>query len=537
MSLSIVFDNRTFEVSSNAAATPEELAIPGYEDLAIYRLPAGDTRVKHALEDPEFYRHGWNSWSPTAWRKLSDYPWRVWNNPGRSRTAEDPITDAVDTHRGYQVGALSFADSKVMLLGSLSRGGALVEADSRAMRGIVPTSAGPFNIEGGSSAEGEPWVLILGDELRAFEAYGKLLADALDVAPRASQKIAQRGAAPVWSSWYSWFEEITQEIISAEISHAAKAGYSVLEIDDGWEESVGTWEPNADFPDLPGLARQIREAGLRPGIWVSPFIAKADSYLVRNHPDWLVKEPDSDEPIDAGFNWGTRLYALDTTHPQALEWVKDIFTELRSWGFDYFKTDFIYAAAMPGRRYADVPREEAYMRGIQAIRDAVGEDAYLLGSGGLPAASLGILDGMRMGPDTAPYWDNMDRYRDPSGPAVANALRNSLSRFWWKPWIDTDPDVALVRTRGSLLSPEVNRLTLDAAIACGTFGCSDPGQWLTDTERSVLMDAISDAKKEAEGELAITQTGRYTFTIGERVVDFDQWLNPKGRISDRLLVK
>ncbi|MDO5035295.1 MAG: alpha-galactosidase [Actinomycetaceae bacterium] len=536
MSPTIVFENHTFHVSCQTH-DPRKHRVSGFDGLDVYILPAGNIEITHELGDTEFYRHGWNSWSPTAWRQLSDYPWRVWNNPGRSRTAEDPITDSTEIHRGYQLGALSFGDDQVILLGSLSRGGALVEADQETLRGIIPTANAPYEIEGGSSAEGQPWALLIGDELSVFEAYGRLLAEHLGVKSRLEQKIPTRKAAPVWSSWYSWFEEITEDIIRAEIPHAAASGYEILEIDDGWEVSVGSWEPNSDFPNLPGLAREIREAGLRPGIWVSPFIAKADSYVVQEHPDWLVKEPDSDDPIDAGFNWGTRLYAVDTTHPEAVEWIKSIILQLREWGFDYFKTDFIYAAGMPGRRHLDVTREEAYMMGIRALREAAGEESYLLGSGGLPAASLGILDGMRMGPDTAPYWDNMDRYRDPSGPAVANALRNSLTRFWWKPWIDTDPDVALTRTRGSLLSPEVNRLTLDAAIVCGSFACSDPDEWLTDEEREVLRGAIKDAKAEAAGELPIRQTARYIFEIGDREVDFDQWLNPRGRISDRLLVK
>lgn len=536
MSLTITFDNHNFDLST-CGQELQRITIPGHGELDVYKLPAGDVQLTHNLGNVEFYRHGWNSWSPTAWRQVNDYPWRVWNNPRRSRTAEDPITDSTTVHRGYQVGAISLEENRVVLLGSLGRGGSLVEADTESLRGITPTAGDSFNITSGASSSNQPWVLIFGDEIECFQAYGECLANALNVSPRSEQSIANRKSTPVWSSWYSWFEEITEEIIRAEIPSVAASGYDVLEIDDGWEISIGTWEPNSDFPNLPGLAREIQDAGLRPGIWVSPFIATEDSFVVQEHPDWLVKEPNSDDPIDAGFNWGTRLYALDTTNPEASLWIKSIFEQLRDWGFNYFKTDFIYAAAMPGRRFADVPREEAYMQGLKTMREAVGEDAYLLGSGALPAASLGLLDGMRMGPDTAPYWDNMDRYRDPSGPAVVNALRNSLSRFWWKPWIDVDPDVAFARTRGSLLSPEVNRLTLDAALICGSFSCSDPDEWLSDSEREVLRAAIKDAKAERAGVLDIQQKSRYVFTVGGREVNFDEWLNPSGRISDRLLVK
>ena len=529
------------------------LSLPGFEDLTIVRLPAGSVSLTHDLVDPEFYRHGWNSWSPTAWQPLSRDPWRVWNNPSRTQTAEDAATDSSLVHRSYQVGALTSAGT-TLLLGSLSRGGALVDASGNELRGCAPISPNThlsplpedtLQISGGSAAEDAPWVVIIGEEQRAFSAYGTLLAQELGAPLRHEITSPLRHSGPVWSSWYSWFEEVTQDIVTEEIPHATDLGYRVMQIDDGWEQGIGMWEPNDDFPDIAGLAADIHRAGMRPGLWLAPFIVTADSPLAAAHPNWLVLDPEENRPADAGFNWGKPLYALDTTHPEVESWIRSLMERACSWGFTYFKIDFIYAAAIAGRRFADISREEAYVRGIRTIREAVG-DAYLLGSGALPAASLGILDGIRVGPDTAPYWDNTERHRDPSGPSVLNALRTSLSRVWWKPWIDVDPDVALTRTRGSLLSPEVNALTHDAALVCGFFGCSDPGTWLTEAERDVLRSTIARAggfcPPEAPAPLPharvhVEQIGRYLFTIDGRLVDFDAWLHPSGRISDRLLVK
>ena len=40
------------------------------------------------------------------------------------------------------------------------------------------------------------------------------------------------------------------------------------------EAGVGTWDRgNEKFPDMPGLAAEIRKAGARPGIWIRPLLA------------------------------------------------------------------------------------------------------------------------------------------------------------------------------------------------------------------------------------------------------------------------
>ena len=178
-------------------------------------------------------------------------------------------------------------------------------------------------------------------------------------------------------------------------------------------------------------------------------------------------------------------------------------------------------------------REEAYRAGLLAARRAAPE-AYLMASGGIPAPSLGVVDGIRVGPDTAPYWDNAERHRDPSGCGARNALRNSIARAWLRTLVDADPDVAYARTRGSLLSPEANAVTQDLARVMGVLGCSDPASWLTAEEASIVASLCAEfdgRRPEAE------QLGRSVFRVDGRRVDFGPWISPRGRISDRLLAK
>jgi alpha-galactosidase len=120
------------------------------------------------------------------------------------------------------------------------------------------------------------------------------------------------------------------------------------------------------------------------------------------------------------------------------------------------KIDFINAAALPGRRAnPKLTRTEALRAGLEAIRLGAGEDAFLLGSGCPFGPAIGVVDAMRIGPDTAPSWEPYFHWlpwvrpltkKNPSIPSLRNALRNTLNlsslhqRWWWN-----DPDCLLAR--------------------------------------------------------------------------------------------
>ncbi|QOR47896.1 alpha-galactosidase [Trueperella pecoris] len=471
--------------------------------------------INHPWGATEFFRHGWNSWSSTRWWHMAKKPWRVWDNPDRTLTAEDAATDNPQVHTSAMVTALCGPDGEVFLVGALRGESPTLRIDECSVSCTADSDA--------------LWFIATGLEVEVFSDYVAALAQ-----ERGLQSLPRVGATigPIWSSWYSWFEEITDEIISAEISPARELGYGSIQIDDGWESRVGNWSPNDKFPaGMADLSGRIHDAGLKTGLWVAPFIALPGTPVLERYPQMFLKDAHG-ELLPVGHNWGEHYYGLDFSRPDAHEWLAETMTEIAGWGIDMFKLDFIYAAALEAERVG-MGREEAYRAGLVTIREAVGPDVYLLGSGAVINASFGLLNGVRVGPDTAPYWDNTERKGDPTGPSVLNALRSSLSRTWLRPLIDCDPDVAYFRTRGSLLSPEVNELTADASLACEFAQCSDPAAWLSDDERGQVRRWAENARRAPD----VVQTGRYTYTIDGREVDFDTYLNPTGRVSDRLLVK
>lgn len=255
-----------------------------------------------------------------------------------------------------------------------------------------------------------------------------------------------------WSSWYQYYLDFNYErmISDLEKSKELDLGYEVFQIDDAWEVDIGDWVPNEKFPSLKEVADKIASYGYKPGIWLAPFSISETSSVFKNHRDWLVKN-ESGVPVVAYENWNKKIYALDITHPEAVEWLKNLFVGLKANGFDYFKIDFLFAGAIQGKRYAhNVSPIEAYRKGLKVIREAVG-DSFVLGCGAPLLPSVGLVDGMRISADTAPFWD--PNSPDIGYPNAYYALRNVITRnfmnnvLWWN-----DPDCLMLRKEDTQLS-------------------------------------------------------------------------------------
>jgi alpha-galactosidase len=274
------------------------------------------------------------------------------------------------------------------------------------------------------------------------------------------------GRNPIgWSSWYQYFTGLTADDLRKNLRLSAEDGYpfDVFQIDDGYERDIGDWlEVKDGFTGLAELAALIREAGFTAGIWTAPFSASETSKLFLSHPDWFVAEGGRPKPCYR--NWKKTIYALDTTHPGAQTWLHRIFRRFRSLGYSYFKIDFLFAAAMEGDRFDAVTPIQAYRQGMSVIRSAAGDD-FVLGCGAPLWPSLGLVDGMRVGEDTAPFWDaGMSGI---AGPNAFIALKNPILRAFMNRcfWLN-DPDCLLLRRRDIRLTDNEKQLY---ARVCGAL--------------------------------------------------------------------
>ncbi|WP_051640105.1 glycoside hydrolase family 36 protein [Cellulomonas sp. URHE0023] len=456
-----------------------------------FLIPSGDVTMVHPFETTEFFRHGWNSWSPSGWRRVDDAPLRIYGSEQRLLTADDARNDTPHAHSGSAVGAITLPDGEVILLGALGLGAPRVGATGTTLWGTT------------EELDGE-WYLARGPETEVFARYAELVADRLG--SRTSS------AGRVWCSWYSFYEDLDENLVRDTVDGLAGLPFDVVQLDDGWERSVGDWEANDRFPTgMAATAQLIQSAGFRAGLWLAPLIALPDSAFALERPDLLVQGLHG-RPLVAGYNWGGPYYALDTTHEEVKAHLRELFRRVVGWGFTYLKLDFLYAGALEGLRNAPVHREQAYRDAIDLIRDTVGDDVYLLGCGAPIIPSAGTFDGIRVGPDVGAYWENSERPGDPTGVGAKNAFLASIHRAWLRSVYETDPDVVYFRRRRSLLDDEQRQLLEDVATILGFKSTSDPAAWLA-------PDEISDLRRWLERAETVTQRGRYVFQIDDRIVD------------------
>lgn len=329
-------------------------------------------------------------------------------------------------------------------------------------------------------------------------------------------KRSDKPAPRIWCSWYSLYTAIDESILFRIFNELGDLPFDVLQVDDGWQTSIGDWETNGKFPSgMNALAERIKSTGRKAGLWLAPLIAVESSHLFREHPDWFLRD-ENGKFVSAGFNWGEQLYALDTTRPAVTDWLSALMKQVRAWGFDYLKLDFLYAGALPGKRFADMPREAAYRQALKLLREAMGHDAYFLACGAPIIPSLGLCDALRIGPDVSDKWEDP---RDATllynftTPGARNAVRTTMSRLWLQSLVAVDPDVVYFSGKENSLSAEHKQLLQDLAVICNFKATSELPQWMTHTERESLRGFLTTSPQ-------VKRINRAAFQIEDRIIDF-----------------
>jgi hypothetical protein len=212
-----------------------------------------------------------------------------------------------------------------------------------------------------------------------------------------------------WCSWFAYFEGITEENIkkTADIMGEVLApyGYEYLQIDDGYQQGEGLpegWlQPNKKFPGgLEHLAEYIRKKGLKPGIWTN--VAFDQEEFARDNKELFVLD---DAGRVAHGNWIG--ISVDGSNTRAVDQIiRPVYRGLRDKGWEYFKVDALRHLRYEG--YNSFPeyfkkkgtdRVEAYRRLVQAIREEIGRENFMLGCWGIRPELIGIIDGCRIGTD------------------------------------------------------------------------------------------------------------------------------------------
>jgi alpha-galactosidase len=351
--------------------------------------------------------------------------------------------------------------------------------------------------EGSLAAE----TLILGFNPKVEEGLRDWARAVAAAAPDQPRIPAQRVAG--WCSWYNLYasidEPVLHEHLDAMAGFAATTGapLNTFLIDDGFTPEMGDWlTTRPQFPNgMKPILDAIRDKEFSPGLWIAPFMVGNRSRLYRDHPDWVVRDRETGNPLApmtfyGEFRWHKRseeYYVLDITHPDAEAYIRKVFrTWTKDWGCRYFKTDFMHLGSMYGPDRAiwhqpGLSRMAIWMKMARLIREEIGDAQWLL-CGAPIWAPVGLADAVRIGRDVGVSWKG---HYSAQSLLRDQTARNFANGILWQ----ADPDCILLRSRYHELTDEqIRSLALFAGLAGGILMTSDNFNEIPDDRRAMFAD-------------------------------------------------
>jgi alpha-galactosidase len=355
----------------------------------------------------EFIKCSWKQTAPLSYKYLNDqwersYGDLSWELPVASRRSPWYIlmSDGVQTQAfGVKTGANSFCywiatmDTLDLVLDTNSGGmGVLLGERTLHAADIVTTENQPGE---------NPWHT----DIR----FCKMMCD--------NPKLPEK---PVYgiNDWYFAYGNNSRELIlehtrmmSELVTNEDNAPFSVIDM--GWSvKPLKTNEEfcwgddftrgNEKFGDMSSMASQIKQLGMRPGIWTRPLLANATD----KHSSVI--------PLRKGQKDPKERY-LDPTIPENLQRISTIVRLYKTWGYhlvkhDYTSYDFFgrwgfemnEEMTVPGWHFQDrtITNAEVILVLYKTIR-AASMEMYLIGCNTFSHLSAGIFELNRIGDDTS----------------------------------------------------------------------------------------------------------------------------------------
>jgi len=182
-------------------------------------------------------------------------------------------------------------------------------------------------------------------------------------------------------------------------------------IDDGWELCHhagatddeyfigGPWLPNRKFKDMKKMADEIKKIGAIPGIWMRPLLTTEEI------------------PPEYVLTFKNTTYTLDPSVPEVLEIIREDIERIKQWGYKLIKHDFSsfdifgkWGCAMLDNELSETDRSfkdktkttaEIIKNLYNTIRNAAGDDIYIIGCNTVSHLSAGVFEIQRTGDDTS----------------------------------------------------------------------------------------------------------------------------------------
>ncbi len=195
-----------------------------------------------------------------------------------------------------------------------------------------------FRPDGNGISHGVPVMIgaFSGDFYAPLRAYGSLI----QRGPFKFPEVPADAYETIWCGWGFGRDFVPQDIYDA-LPEVGKLGIPWVVIDDGFQESIGSWPliaekfPNGD-QDMRALVDSIHAAGFKAKLWWVPMNVQSNDPLLAEHPDWVVLDKEGRERRNDWWDVSQLCPAL----PEVVEQQKALVRRfLIDWDFDGFKMD------------------------------------------------------------------------------------------------------------------------------------------------------------------------------------------------------
>lgn len=288
--------------------------------------------------------------------------------------------------------------------------------------------------------------------------------------------------AYLWCSWYYTFNYLTEKMLSEYLDGfetiTPRIPLQAVQIDAGYHPHIGDWLEKSDkFPNgIEPSIKEIIKKGYNAGIWIAPYMVGNRSKLYKEHPEWVMKWGDGSKVRFYDFYDEQRLfgtldeeyYSLDTSNPEVMEYLRQVFRAFKKMGINYFKTDFMIwgdqqsqnlKRVTPGKTSIEYQREFFDM-----IRQEIGPESFWLGCIAPFTPMIGYVDGMRVSADITAKWQGAESmFEETKGS-------QHINNVWWQ----NDPDAMILRSKfNKMTNQESNSINLWMGLLGGMINTSE----------------------------------------------------------------
>ena len=228
-----------------------------------------------------------------------------------------------------------------------------------------------------------------------------------------------KGSVTGYCTWWSYRGNFTQKTLDAMLAvfvekHLPDFGYHYMQFDNCYQKGNGSSPENWlnwHEKKYPGgwkyAIKAIRDAGMKPGIWVHRVHRPSDpgvKEIIEKHPDWFVPGADGKPHQQSGF------CSLNTLNKEAVDtMIRALYRGLKKQGWDYVKIDGTgdLLRAYQNKNCAEFFKnhpttpEQSLRKWDIVAREELGRDVYVLACHTVGNARhvIGLVDGGRLSND------------------------------------------------------------------------------------------------------------------------------------------